>query len=69
MSPLLWFLAGWLFAWLPVVFVLGLTWILDRRAQHYEDKNWWRRTEPNRDAWRQEILTTRCTHLGVPNRN
>ena len=64
MSPWLWFLAGLLFAWLPAVFALGLTLIFDLRTERDEDKYWRGETELLRDAWRQEILTTRC--YGIP---
>ena len=62
MSPWVWFLAGWLFAWLPFAFVLALTWILDLRTER-EDRYWRKQTEPIRDAWRQHILTTPCTDV------
>ncbi len=45
MSPWLGFLAGWLCAWLPAVFVLGLTLILDLRTSD-EDKYWRKRVKP-----------------------
>ncbi len=51
MSPWVWFLAGWLFAWLPAVFVLALTLILDLRTQSNEDKYWWLKTEPIRGTY------------------
>ncbi|KKK52048.1 hypothetical protein LCGC14_3108850, partial [marine sediment metagenome] len=68
MSPWVWFLAGWLFAWLPFAFVLALTWILDLRTER-EDRYWRKQTEPIRDAWRQEILDTRCDghHVSLTN--
>ena len=58
-SPWVWFLAGWLFAWLPLLLVLGLTWILDLRTSE-EDRYWRKQTEPIRNAWRRHILTTEC---------
>ncbi len=48
MNPWLWFLAGWLFAWLPAVLALGLTLIFDFRTERDEDKYWREQMKPLR---------------------
>ncbi len=50
MNPVLWFAAGWLFAWLPLLFVLGLTWIIDRNSAD-EDKYWTEKAQPLRGVY------------------
>ncbi len=51
MSPWFWFLAGWLFAWVPAVFVFALALILDLPTERDEDKYWRKRVRPLRGTY------------------